>query len=191
MKLISIARLCALALFGVLLTVPAFAKKDDHGPGHGKGKERSEHHEPRHKSHPKANANPKHAHDWQEQRGWQKHGGWRGTDKWHGGKAHHWHDEHRTWHQRGGYGGYYIGHTTFSLYFGSRHAFRIQSRPVIYRGYPRFYHQGYSFILVDPYPETWEDDWYETDEVYIEYDDGYYLYNRRRPGYALAVTIVK
>ncbi|HZP18065.1 MAG TPA: hypothetical protein VFB00_08875 [Terriglobales bacterium] len=65
----------------------------------------------------------------------------------------------------------------------------MRSRPTMYMGYPRFAYGGYSFLLVDPWPEYWADDWYATDDVYIDYDDGYYLYNRRYPYIRMAVTI--
>jgi len=52
-------------------------------------------------------------------------------------------------------------------------------------GYPRFQYGGFS--LVDPWPEFWANNWYETDDVYFDYyDDGYYLYNRRHPGVRIA-----
>ena len=59
-------------------------------------------------------------------------------------------------------------------------------------GYPRFTYGGYSFLLVDPWPEYWADNWYATDDVYIAYDDydnGYYLYNRRYPAIRLAISV--
>ena len=90
----------------------------------------------------------------------------------------------------GGYGGYYIPQQTFGLYFGRQHFFRIRSRPTIYMGYPRFYYGGFSFLLVDPWPEYWPENWYVANDVYIDYDDGYYLYNRNYPGVGLAITIV-
>jgi hypothetical protein len=57
-------------------------------------------------------------------------------------------------------------------------------------GYPRFTYQGYSFLMVDPWPEYWPENWYQTDDVYVDYDDGYYLYNRRNPGFRLAITLI-
>lgn len=45
-------------------------------------------------------------------------------------------------------------------------------------------------MLVDPWPEYWSDDWYATD-VYVDYDDGYYLCNRRHPGVGIAITVVR
>ncbi len=61
--------------------------------------------------------------------------------------------------------------------------------PVMYMGYPRFEYAGFSFLLVDPYPEYWPVDWYATDDVYIDYDDGYYLCDRRYPEVRLAITV--
>jgi hypothetical protein len=59
----------------------------------------------------------------------------------------------------------------------------------MYLGYPRFEYSGYSFLLVDPWPEYWSDNWYDADDLYIDYDDGYYLYNRSYPQVRLAVMI--
>jgi hypothetical protein len=61
--------------------------------------------------------------------------------------------------------------------------------PVMYMGYPRFYYGGFSFLMVDPYPSYWAANWYESDDVYIAYNDGYYLYNRRYPEVQLAITV--
>jgi hypothetical protein len=98
--------------------------------------------------------------------------------------------DHRSWTQRGGYGGYVIPRDRFLASFGSQHYFRLRTRPVIYEGYPRFYYGGFSFLLVDPWPEYWSDDWYYSDDVYIDYDgDGYYLHDRRYPDVRLAVLI--
>jgi hypothetical protein len=127
---------------------------------------------------------------WQRQRGWlQQGGGWQGQSTWQQGRARRWESEHRTWLQRGGYGGYYIPQASFGLHFGSQHWFRMGNRPTIYMGYPRFSYGGFSFLLVDPWPEYWAEDWYGTDDVYIDYDDGYYLHNRRHPGVRLAISV--
>lgn len=66
----------------------------------------------------------------------------------------------------------------------------MRSRPAMYMGYPRFSYGGFSFLLVDPWPEYWAENWYDTDDLYIGYDDGYYLYDRRYPGVGLAITVV-
>ena len=60
----------------------------------------------------------------------------------------------------------------------------------MYMGYPRFEYGGYSFLLVDPWPELWAEDWYSSDDVYIDYSDGYYLHNRRYPNVRLAISVV-
>ena len=130
------------------------------------------------------------AQSWQQQRGWLKQGdGWQGHDTWQQNRAQHLSSDHRTWAQRGGYGGYYVPQASFNLYFGNQHFFRIGRLPVIYMGYPRFEYRGYSFLLLDPWPEYWSSDWYASDDVYIDYDDGYYLYNRRYPQVRLAITL--
>jgi hypothetical protein len=110
---------------------------------------------------------------------------------WQGRRARDWRSDHRTWEQRGGYRGYRIPEYRFGRYFGPRHFFRIHDLPVqVFSGYPSFLYGGYWFSLVDPWPENWAEDWYETDDVYIAYTgDGYYLFNRRFPGVGIAVSI--
>jgi len=68
----------------------------------------------------------------------------------------------------------------------------MQYRPTMYMGYPRFSYGGYSFMLVDPWPEYWADNWYDSDDLYIDYnggDGGYYLHDRRYPNVSLAITV--
>ena len=65
----------------------------------------------------------------------------------------------------------------------------MRTQPVMYMGYPRFEYSGISFLLVDPWPENWSDNWYDSDDLYIDYDDGYYLYNRSYPYVRLAITV--
>jgi hypothetical protein len=61
---------------------------------------------------------------------------------------------------------------------------------VVVQGVPRFLYKGYWFGLVDPWPEYWENDWYQTDDVYIAYSGGgYYLINRRYPFVEIAISI--
>ena len=71
------------------------------------------------------------------------------------------------------------------------HFFRISGLPLVFvGGYPRFQYDGYWVTFMDPWPELWPPTWYETDDVYLDYtDDGYYLYDRTRPGLGIAVTI--
>ena len=126
---------------------------------------------------------------WQQRRGWLQQGAWQGHTIWQQGRARKFESEHRSWIQRGGYGGYYIPQATFRLTFGRQHWFRISSRPTFYMGYPRFAYGGYRFMILDPWPEYWMENWYETDDIFVDYDDGYYLYNRRYPDIRLAITV--
>jgi hypothetical protein len=109
---------------------------------------------------------------------------------WDGHRSQHWDTEHRRWQQRGGYHGYRIPDERFRGYFGSDHGFRIYGLPfLVVGGYPRFRYGGYWLSLVDPWPEYWGNDWYENDDVYVAYDNGYYLFNRRYPGTGIAISI--
>ena len=102
-----------------------------------------------------------------------------------------WQSEHRTWQQRGGYSGYRIPNDRFRGYFGRDHRFRINALPLFAAGgYPRFQYNGFWFSLVDPWPEYWSDDWYDTDDVYVDYSgDGYYLYDQRYPNDRIAISV--
>jgi hypothetical protein len=106
-------------------------------------------------------------------------------------RARAWDNDHRTWRQRGGYNGYRIPDDRYRQYFGADHYFRIYELPMLFvGGYPRFQYDGYWVTFADPWPESWPSNWYQTDDVYLNYaDDGYYLYDRSRPGPAIAVTI--
>jgi hypothetical protein len=56
-------------------------------------------------------------------------------------------------------------------------------------GQRRFQYGGYWFGLVDPWPEYWSDNWYDDDDVYVDFSgDGYYLYNRRYPRDRIAIS---
>jgi len=114
-----------------------------------------------------------------EQSAWQKH------------RSQRWDSDHRTWQQRGGYNGYRIPDDRFRGYFGQDHGFRISGLPfLVVGGYPRFQYSGYWFSLVDPWPEYWGNDWYDTDDVYVTYvDNGYYLFDRRYPNVGVAISI--
>jgi hypothetical protein len=106
-------------------------------------------------------------------------------------RAGSWSHEHQTWSQRGGYNGYRIPDVRFQQYFGHDHFFRIGGLPLFFvGGQPRFQYDGYWVTILDPWPESWGPDWYETDEVYLDYSgDGYYLYDLAHPGFPIAVTI--
>ena len=110
---------------------------------------------------------------------------------WQEHRAHSWQSEHRDWQQRGGYNGYRIPEDRYRSYFGPSHAFRIYRYPVVVvGGFPRFQYGGFWFSLVDPWPEYWSDDWYDNDDVYVDYTgDGYYLYNRRYPQDRIAIVV--
>ncbi len=113
--------------------------------------------------------------------------------EWQQRQAHSFASESRTWQQRGGYNGYRISDAYFGSYYGPSHAFRVYGLPfMVVGGFPRFRYGGYWFSLVDPYPEYWGADWYQTDDVYANYsDNGYYLYDRDhpgRPGVAISIS---
>jgi hypothetical protein len=110
---------------------------------------------------------------------------------WQDHRAKSWQSDHRTWQQRGGYDGYRIPDDRYRGYFGPQHAFRINGRPfMVYGGYPRFQYEGYWITLLDPWPEYWASNWYDNDDVYVNYgNDGYYMYNRRYPGVGIAISI--
>jgi hypothetical protein len=109
---------------------------------------------------------------------------------WQGDRAHRWKSEHRDWQQRGGYNGYRVPDDRFRSYYGEGHSFRIFSLPVMYvGGHRRFQYGGFWFGLVDPWPEYWSSDWYDNDDVYVDYyGDGYYLFNRRYPNDRIAIS---
>jgi hypothetical protein len=133
---------------------------------------------------------PHQAQSWQQQRGWAtQKDTWQPHTTFQQGRDQNWTADHRTWAQRGGYGGSYIPEATFGLYFGSTHFFHIGAMPVMYMGYPRFAYNGFSFLLVDPWPGSWQENWYSSDDVYIDFNDGYYLHDRRYPGISLALTV--
>jgi hypothetical protein len=106
-------------------------------------------------------------------------------------RAGSWKGYHQSWAQRGGYNGYRIPEARFRLYFGRDHFFRIYGLPLVFvGGQPRFQYDGYWVTIVDPWPESWGQDWYETDDVYLDNTgDGYYLYDRNYPDYPIAVTV--
>jgi hypothetical protein len=111
---------------------------------------------------------------------------------WHRYRASDWRSEHRNWYQRGGYGGVGIPDDTFQWKFGHLNWFRISDRQMVMNdGRPRFEFGGYWFWLVDPWPEYWADNWYETDNVYIEHGDGgYYLIDKGHPDERIAVNVL-
>ncbi len=110
---------------------------------------------------------------------------------WQDYRAQNWQSEHRDWEQRGGYNGYRIPRDHYGSYFGPSRTFRMSHYPVMVAGgYPRFQYGGFSFTVVDPWPEYWSNNWYDSDDMYIDYaGDGYYLFNRRYPQDRLALNV--
>jgi hypothetical protein len=108
-------------------------------------------------------------------------------------RASNWGADHRDWRSRGGYVGFRIPQARFGLYFGRAHYFHLWGLPMVYvGGYPEFQYRGYWFELLDPVPPDWALDWYQTDQVYIDWDPdygGYYLYDASHPNESLAVEI--
>ena len=129
----------------------------------------------------RGNEHPQRTQDQQriQQSAWQQH------------RSQHWDSDHRSWQQRGGYHGYRIPDERFRGYFGENHGFRIYGLPfLVVGGFPRFQYNGYWFSMVDPWPEYWANDWYDTDDVYVTYvDNGYYLFDRRYPNVGMAINI--
>ena len=137
--------------------------------------------QPEHAQRQRGNERPQRTQEQQrvERSAWQEH------------RSQRWDSDHRNWQQRGGYNGYRIPDERFRGYFGEGHGFRIYGLPfLVVGGYPRFQYDGYWFSMVDPWPEYWANDWYDTDDVYVAYvDNGYYLFDRRYPTVGIAISI--
>ncbi len=110
---------------------------------------------------------------------------------WQGHQSQNWQSDHRTWQQRGGYHGYRIPDNRYNGYFGPNYAFVIYNQPYsVVGGFPRFQYSGFWFTLVDPWPSSWANNWYQTDDVYVVYaDNGYYMYDQRYPGVGIAISV--
>ena len=81
--------------------------------------------------------------------------------------------------------GGHIPDDKFRAHFGRSHAFA--ARTVIVSGQPQFQYSGYTFELVDPWPQGWA----YTDDCYIDYIDGeYFLFDLLHPGVRIAVFVV-
>ena len=137
--------------------------------------------QPEHAQRQRGNERPQRTQEQQrvERSAWQEH------------RSQRWDSDHRNWQQRGGYNGYRIPDERFRGYFGEGHGFRIYGLPfLVVGGYPRFQYDGYWFSMIDPWPEYWANDWYDTDDVYVAYvDNGYYLFDRRYPTVGIAISI--
>ena len=137
--------------------------------------------QPEHAQRQRGNERPQRTQEQQrvERSAWQQH------------RSQRWDSDHRNWQQRGGYNGYRIPDERFRGYFGEGHGFRIYGLPfLVVGGYPRFQYDGYWFSMVDPWPEYWANDWYDTDDVYVAYvDNGYHLFDRRYPNVGIAINV--
>ena len=114
-----------------------------------------------------------------QQAAWQEH------------RSRNWNSDHRTWEQRGGYNGYRIPEERYHGHFGPNYRFVIYNQPyMVVGGFPRFQYGGYWFSVVDPWPQYWPNNWYETDNVYVVYaNNGYYMHNPRYPGIGIAINV--
>jgi len=75
----------------------------------------------------------------------------------------------------------------FRASFGPRHTFRLRREEVINNPRPVITYSGYSFELLEPWPQEWSFD----DDCYIVYvDDQYYLFNPVHPGMRIALIVV-
>ena len=80
---------------------------------------------------------------------------------------------------------------SFSLYFGRPHRFHLSSYRIRVVGeYPEFYADGFWFTMLDPVPEYWDNDWYDTDYcTVVQSDDGYYLVNDAYPQSQISISV--
>lgn len=70
--------------------------------------------------------------------------------------------------------------------FGREHHFRM-ARPVIVDGFPRFQVSGFWFVLEEP----WPDYWYDSDDFYVTFDNGfYYLCDYDDPGVEVQLVVI-
>ncbi|HEY4089632.1 MAG TPA: hypothetical protein VGM43_27085 [Bryobacteraceae bacterium] len=89
----------------------------------------------------------------------------------------------------GGARHYVIPQNRFYSSFGRQHYFRI-GRPVFYGRSARFQYGGFWFNFAGAAPAYWGPDWYNSDDVYIDYSDGgYYLYDNRYPGQGVPLEV--
>lgn len=80
-----------------------------------------------------------------------------------------------------------IEDSEFREHFGREHRF-APGRLREYQGRPSFGYGGYTFELVDGWPEGWS---YDDDDCYVDYMDGsYWLFNDRHPGVRVALILI-
>ena len=89
----------------------------------------------------------------------------------------------------GGSQHYAIPQSRFRSSFGREHFFRI-GRPAFYGRSPRFQYGGFWFSFAGAAPAYWGPNWYDSDDVYIDYSDGgYYLFDNRYPGQGIPLDV--
>ena len=89
----------------------------------------------------------------------------------------------------GGARHYVIPRNRFNGSFGRGHFFRI-GRPIFYGRSARFQYGGFWFNFAGPAPAYWGPDWYDSDQVYIDYSaGGYYLFDNRYPGQGIPLEV--
>jgi hypothetical protein len=142
-----------------------------------------------HEDHPSRSAAE--AKMWQDKRMWRQAGVWQGGKDWNNARSKNWQADHTHWPQRGGYGGAFITQPEYDKHYTVAHDFRIGDEPKMKNGYAHFDHEGDTFVIVDPYPENWNTKWHSSDDVYLDYNQGYYLHNRQHPGSPLAVMVLE
>ena len=194
MKQIGMVHAGMLSLFMIAATGSGYAQHDDRRGDHGR---QDNHAQPSDNQHgqPQQRAQQNQRQDRQEQRNAQQQRMQRSQqrDNWQQHRANNFESQRRSWAQRGGYRGDRIPDVNFRQSFGRQHSFRVSGlRYMEMGGQSRFQYGGYWFSMMDPYPEYWGANWYNNDDMYVDYNEGgYYLYNRRyprRPGVAISIS---
>ena len=151
--------------------------------------ERAKHDRPEHQQpHYQQGHGPEHVRD----ANWHEHEQHSRREAWEGHRAKHWEHEHHTWHERGGYRGYRIPEERISARIsavdtGSAFTRSLSSSWQDTPGSSTVV-SGSAWLIRGR--NTGRRTWYETDEVYVDYvNDGYYMYNRRHPGVAIAINV--
>jgi hypothetical protein len=110
---------------------------------------------------------------------------------WSSYRTNSWGTQHRGWSQRGGYSGYRIPEDRFTILFGAERPFRLSANRMRIAGQARqFESNGFWFTLLEPVPEAWSDDWYDTDSIQIvEQDGGYYMVDASYPDDLISVSV--
>ena len=81
-----------------------------------------------------------------------------------------------------------IPDSDFHAHFGREHHF-APGRMQVYNGQPQFYYGGYTFALIQAWPDDWS---YDADDYYIDQFDGeYWLVNLENPRVRLELIIVQ